>query len=342
MKACNILLLTMCIFNKITTLPSQERMTFLNDMIFSKTPLHKAVENCDFKTVQTLLENESDVSDINAKDSFGETPLHKAARYRCSKVIETLLNANADFNDTTKVGETALLIAVQNNDSDFVLKLLSAGVDVTSEDYQTILHEAAKVSDPEIMRELIRVGADIHLIKYRPDPIWNAIKTNAEKNITITPLHIAARYGNHETAKALLSSGMIKVDVVNQNGNTPLHFAAYYGSTENTQTLEVLLNARANINAINKDGNTPLHYAAKTKNYAKVEKLLHRGARTDIKNAEGKTALQLASGNAKIIRMIAKAAEVERSKKKDLISRIRTKTSEAMESMQDYITEHTQ
>ncbi|GFR09247.1 hypothetical protein TNCT_8891 [Trichonephila clavata] len=73
----------------------------------------------------------------------------------------------------------------------------------------TILHRAAQVSEPEVIKLLIEKGA----------------KTNIENKSGETALHLAAFYGKVENVKVLLEEG---VDVNARNGkrNTALHYAS--------------------------------------------------------------------------------------------------------------------
>ena len=59
------------------------------------TPLHDAVSENDFATVEVLLKGGADA---NAKTNLGATPLYYAVSKNASATVEVLLKAGADAN----------------------------------------------------------------------------------------------------------------------------------------------------------------------------------------------------------------------------------------------------
>ncbi len=83
-----------------------------------------------------------------------------------------------------------------------------------------------------------------------------------------------------------------KDDSEEPNGYTELHRAAMAGDSEE---VERLINAGADVNARDNDGNTPLHLAARVGYSACVRCLMNSGkVKKYLTNNQGKTALQLA------------------------------------------------
>jgi ankyrin repeat protein len=60
------------------------------------------------------------------------------------------------------------------------------------------------------------------------------------------------------------------------------------------ETVETLLNAGADVNATNATGRSALHHAATIRQPALANELLAHGARRDLRDASGKTPLDLA------------------------------------------------
>lgn len=78
---------------------------------------------------------------------------------------------------------------------------------------------------------------------------------------------------------------------INQSGWTALHYAA---ATGHLQIVAVLLEHRADLNALSPNHTTPLMMAARKGNVSVAELLLKEGARLDVKNMQGMTALDFA------------------------------------------------
>ena len=108
------------------------------------------------------------------------------------------------------------------------------------------------------------------------------------------PLHKAAEADDSQILERMLDRGW-DVDELDAIGATPLHSAANGGSLN---AVQFLLARGANINAIRGENDslrgsyfTPLHLAVLNRNSEIVEVLLKNGAKTEVKDREGKTPL---------------------------------------------------
>lgn len=105
-----------------------------------------------------------------------------------------------------------------------------------------------------------------------------------------------------------------------ETGQTPLHIAVAYSiAKSDTLSVELLLEAGADVNAVNSAGGTPLSYADKLNDLKTVRLLLRHGAKTDIPITQaGQTVLHSAAhaGHAETVRLLleAKATVDVRSK----------------------------
>ena len=161
-------------------------------------------------------------ADPNAVDNIGLTPLHHAfSGYRDPHVAWLLLDAGADPNVRNSIGQTPLHYAASSLDddnADLLFRLWQRGArrDVIDNYGNSLLHEAARFGDSEILKLLV---------------------LNARGNVNITdingntPLHWAAGDNKQDwnalaKVELLLEAGA-NVNVRNKHGRTPLNGAEY-------------------------------------------------------------------------------------------------------------------
>jgi ankyrin repeat protein len=107
-----------------------------------------------------------------------------------------------------------------------------------------------------------------------------------------TPLHLAAFFGQTETARVLIQAG-VEINAVSRNDMhvTPLHSAA---AARRDDVARMLIEAGADVNAKEQGGYAPLHAAAQNGDVELVDLLLDRGARVDARMDDGRTPADLA------------------------------------------------
>lgn len=180
-----------------------------------------------------------------------------------------------------------------------VKRLLLAGADIetkTSRYNETPLHMAATYGKTEIVRTLVKLGADIE----------------ARDRFQSTPLHEAAKFNRPDIIDVLIEFKADK-EARNSLGETPLYAAVdYSGDRVNSKALKALAKHRANIQAIPTQSQcryTPLHRAVEKGRLKLIQTLLDLGAdkeaRWKILNG---TPLHLAAscGNPEVIRILIK------------------------------------
>ncbi len=215
----------------------------------------------------------------------GMTPFMNAACDADLATIEALIKEGADVNYCPAGHWSPLMLAVMDNPNpEVVYALIKAGADVNAKDgngCNAVFHAAMSNRHPEVINALIKAGGD-----FKCQDISSA-----------TPLIVAAGYSiEPEVVKALIQAGS-DLNARSKEGWFPLMCAAIGGSSKNVSTL---LEAGADINAINElTGQTAL-MAAATSAFSAPEKillLLNAGARVDLQDKSGKTALDHARGN---------------------------------------------
>ena len=109
-----------------------------------------------------------------------------------------------------------------------------------------------------------------------------------------------AAYGDTEELRDMIKRNASLIESTDEHGRTLLYLACKSGFTD---IVKMLLENDADNNKIQRDGSTPLHAAAFFGHPPVVELLFEYSARTDIKNAWSKTALE-ESATAEIMTMI--------------------------------------
>ncbi len=138
------------------------------------------------------------------------------------------------------------------------------------------LDQAVRAEDLSRVADLLRTGTDAS------QPLPDGL----------TPLMVAAAFGNAQLVDLLLTAGADPLTVERHMGATALHKAAQGG---NGDVVSLLLDHGAFIDQQSPSlGNTALMDAVLQKQPEAVQVLLNRGARTDVMNHWHQTAVQLA------------------------------------------------
>jgi ankyrin repeat protein len=288
-----------------------------------RTALMLAVDNNNLKMVQDLLENGADV---NIQDKNGSKPMEVAVIKNYLKMVQVLLdNSGVNINEVYILGNTALMLAVDNNNLEIVNALLDKGADVNmvnmvDYDKRTALMFAVDrlnfraVWKEEIVdhkkknSELINLGNKINLetalddVEKKINLNINIIKALLEKGADVNMvdykkrtalMKVARGYkGELDIVKALLDKGA-DVNKVDDEGKTALMLAAYEGTLN---TVKTLLDKGADVNMVDHDKRTALMLAVGyTRKLDIVKALLDNGADVNKVDHEGKTALMTAA-----------------------------------------------
>lgn len=137
--------------------------------------------------------------------------------------------------------------------------------------------DAAQRGDVEIVRELLRSGADV----------------NAAQGDGMSALHWAAMNDRPDIIDVLLYAGANLESTTRLGGYTPLHLASRAG---HAPAIERLLEGRADSGAETTSGVTPLHFASAAGRPDAVEALVRHGVDVDARTAsDAQTALMWAT-----------------------------------------------
>ena len=213
-------------------------------------------------------------ADVNARDSLGATALMWSVTE--PDKVDLLVARGADVNAKSKTGRTPLMLAALHNGSDRVVDLLLAkGADAKAVDNRglTFLGAASAACNPHQVRIAVAKGLDV----------------NAKDALGFTPLMNAAGNGDLESVRILIENGA-DVNAVSAkdpirvlNGPidlgyyTALMLGSFYGPPE---IVDALFRAGAKVDLRDIRGRTALHYAVSTEaqNPRIVSLLLKAGA----------------------------------------------------------------
>ena len=235
-------------------------------------------------------------SQLYAASSIGDLPqisllLSLGALINAGSVVKGLYEA---FKPAKHGHLSPLAGAATNGQYEAAALLLSHGAHINPDinmSSSAPLHQACIADDIRMVRFLLAQGAELNM--------RNCYKT--------TPLMYAVKYGSLKLVSCLLSHKPALHPRSFVIGTSALHWAIFHNlQPHRLQTVELLLEAGADVNQRMSDESTPLHCAAMT-GLADVSAVLIRyGADRRAKNADWKTPLQVAveHGNADVARVL--------------------------------------
>jgi len=282
--------------------------------------------------IVTLIDTDTNAERQATSSNEGEYSFENVARgsykiritspgFQTSEITDIQLEANTTrrFDATLQVGavtmgvmvmlepEEPLVKAVLKEDGEAVAQLAFASADVNVRDKNTkttALEEAVETGNLEIVRILLRAGANVNtrnevgltpLMFIRDNATPQLIRElisaggyiNARDESGGTSLMAAAAESKYEVVKELIDAGA-SVGSKNANGGTALIFAAGNGDS---RIAKLLIDLGEDVNARDNDGNTPLMFAAEEGEAETVKFLLSFNAEVNAVDNNGQSAL---------------------------------------------------
>lgn len=190
----------------------------------------------------------------------------------CVKRIFATTKLNPNFSLTYRDGSISgppILTAASKN-AEIVNELIKAGLDIKAEEINFALFIAANTGQLEIIKLLIKAGANID-----------------GRTMSETPLMQAVANNRQEVVDFLLAS-KADVNAATDNGITSL-----MGAGNNPAIVKTLLKAGAKIDVVDKEGRSALFFAVELVQIEKLKVLLENGANVGLKDKTGQTAFAM-------------------------------------------------
>ena len=283
--------------------------------------LMTAVENGRVKEVERLIAAGANITNTVIGYPLLITALTRDDRYGDPvEMVKVLLSAGASPNTIQPwTSYPALLVAIQNGQTNCIRELLLAGADVNGTPsygktgLMVAIHRDTRKDTSkyfQIVNDLIAAGVDV-----------NAQDKNGSSALSYAVMQ--SERVKVQLVEALLAAGA-DIDARGSHDRTELMYASWRGYTDN---VKMLLAFKADVNIQNKDGYTALMFAAQ--NYSAhpaffksdarrrtarsievMKELLAAGADVNAKTEKGETALSLAK-DPEIIKLLRDAGAKE-------------------------------
>ncbi|XP_073905229.1 kinase D-interacting substrate of 220 kDa-like isoform X11 [Castor canadensis] len=191
--------------------------------------------------------------------------------------LKALLEKCKDVDERNECGQTPLMIAAEQGNLEIVKELIKNGANCNLEDLDkwTALISASKEGHIHIVEELLKCGVNL---EHRDMGGWTALMWACYK-------------GRTDVVELLLSHGASPSVTGLQYSVYPIIWAAGRGHAD---IVHLLLQNGAKVNCCDKFGTTPLVWAARKGHLECVKHLLSMGADVDQKGANSMTALIVA------------------------------------------------
>lgn len=249
---------------------------------------------------------------------FSENRLIIVCRENNLEKVKNLIVNGSNINVKDSEGFTPLMIASRIGNFEIVKFLVKNGADLNSLQGKTSLYFALENSE-EMAMFLIKNGVNLNDDKQMAQLLFikaacykyysileyflknNLADVNGIDKRKLCALTSVISKDDKNISKFLIQKGA-DVNIIDGYGNAPLMKAAQC----NLASIDLLLSSGAKINLQNKEGETALMRAADWHKPQNIELLLKNGAFVNLKDKDGKTALDKTHGRSENIKILLK------------------------------------
>lgn len=296
----------------------------------SQKQFFKYIQKEDIEGVKSLINK----VDLNVSNSRGNFPVIYACKIGNIVIINLILQRCPDLEVMDQNGNTAMQVAIENQNLELVILLHKSGAKLLTDNYDP-LSMAVRLRCMGIVKYLIETGYDVSRIneyeqtylieavssmfigpdiiakvanKFQYDIVkillMTGINPNAVDNQGNTALMCAASYSDVSVVNELILAKS-KVNKRNYNNENALYLAV---SSEKIDNVRLLLEAGGDPNIQTSYQDTPLMMAVAQRNFEMVECLLRYPLQLEKKGLTGETALMVAveEGKMSIVKLLVK------------------------------------
>eukprot|EP00457_Paulinella_chromatophora_P008257 gb/GEZN01008288.1/.p1 GENE.gb/GEZN01008288.1/~~gb/GEZN01008288.1/.p1 ORF type:complete len:440 (-),score=67.46 gb/GEZN01008288.1/:89-1408(-) len=271
----------------------------------------------DYAAIQALLQQEPSLREaVLLDDDVQDTILTRSARLGKLDLVKALITqaglnprkgkpAGPVTDDWSDSGAPPVCIAAYYGHGELVEWMIveaKCPVDSSDDDAATVLHHAAWVGHTDIIRMLVRLGADleakdVHGRTPIAGAVWRArlpamrllvqlgadVDSHDDDDGTgTTALGLAAENGSVESVRVLIRELGATVDAEEADGSTPLIDAAWAGHLEVVKVL--VEEGEASIDHTDSEGKSAIYIAAEQKKFVVVSYLAEKTAKLSNKD----------------------------------------------------------
>ena len=309
---------------------------------YGTTAIMEAMIDCKTEMIKALLSAKADPKFTSQNEDF---PLYFASKSGCLAGVEILLQNGVDIDRIHKNHhENSLSAALMGGHIDIVAFLIEKGANIIFHNpydiydaYQdhsskvaeiiktqpkilqsrndagfTVLHKLANLCETSMKEQCQFDKINTFIALCKENGLSLEVKTNGEKELGRTPLHIAASNAHKKMVELLLNNGA-QINAKSAHNITTLHLASILGIysyqpsgnltifpseiSGYKEMIALLLEKGADVTAKDSSGATALHYAVTILSNAQLDivtLLLKNKADPNASDSEGQTPLHVA------------------------------------------------
>ncbi|RGP62916.1 putative ankyrin repeat protein [Fusarium sporotrichioides] len=273
-----------------------------------RTRLHIIRETTSVAVCQLLM---GPVSRLDARDNHGYTPLGIAILMGNRDVAEYLIEQGATVNILSPNYGSILHLATKHGSLDLVKLLVRSGADpdlVDVEYGESILYTALGIKGSNSLFKMVR-----YLVDEEKVPVNKMGGELAYPVIKAADLTRQSPYSGITLLRFLIRRNA-RLDVADSQGRQAVHFACM-PTALSTYAIKILVNAGADKHCTDKFGRRPIHFAASSPDYSRLWDYFEEleASDIDVKDHDGWTPLMWAarSGSAEVIKeLIDRKADI--------------------------------